>query len=91
MKLKVAPIKTRVTERGQTSIPSVIRREAQLKKGHGLQWEMVSNREFRVWVIAAEEKKNIRQALGYAKKNSQFKKMNSDQVLKYLRSAEKKV
>ena len=42
---------TVVTERGQVSIPSHLRRELFLEKGKKLLWQKVSERELRVTVL----------------------------------------
>ncbi|HEY5813739.1 MAG TPA: AbrB/MazE/SpoVT family DNA-binding domain-containing protein, partial [Terrimicrobiaceae bacterium] len=41
-------MKTRITERGQVSIPAELRREMNLKPGQTIVWEKVSDRECRL-------------------------------------------
>ena len=43
--------KTTVTERGQTSIPARIRREADVQPGTELVWEVVGPDEWRVTIV----------------------------------------
>jgi len=90
MKISIDSRQTTVTERGQTSIPAVIRKESKLKKGQALEWEMISKREFRVWVVSSEKKGSLRKAFGYAKRHNTFRGMSSDAVLRKLRVGEKK-
>jgi len=58
---------TSLTERGQVSVPSGIRRAAHLRPGQALRWEMVSEQEFRVYVTPEKEPQGIFAALGFAK------------------------
>jgi bifunctional DNA-binding transcriptional regulator/antitoxin component of YhaV-PrlF toxin-antitoxin module len=58
---------TSLTERGQVSVPSGIRRSAHLRPGQALRWEMVSEQEFRVYVTPGKEPRGIFAALGFAK------------------------
>ena len=58
---------TSLTERGQVSVPSGIRRAAHLRTGQALRWEMVSEQELRVYVTPEKEPRGIFAALGFAK------------------------
>ncbi len=88
MKTSIDSRQITVIERGQTSIPAAIRKESKLKKGQALEWEMISKREFRVWVVSSEKKGSLRKALGYAKRHDAFRRMTSDEVLRKLRQGE---
>lgn len=46
-----APNITKVTERGQVSIPARLRSEMALEQGRRLRWEKVSDQELRVTVV----------------------------------------
>ena len=59
---------TVVTERGQTSIPSELRRILHLTKGQRLLWERVSDRELRVTIIDAPKPAGAKAMLGFAKR-----------------------
>ena len=41
---------TTLTERGQTSVPAAIRKQAGLAPGQALRWEFVSEHELRVFI-----------------------------------------
>lgn len=43
---------TKVTQRGQVSIPAELRKEMELDRGRRLLWERVSERELRVRVLS---------------------------------------
>jgi bifunctional DNA-binding transcriptional regulator/antitoxin component of YhaV-PrlF toxin-antitoxin module len=57
-----------VTERGQVSIPSQLRRDLALEKGRKLLWEQVGDCELRVVVLAETEPAGARAMLGFAKR-----------------------
>lgn len=59
---------TILTERGQTSVPSALRKEAKLKPGQKLHWEKVSEHEFRVTLPPSEDVSGPLAMMGYAKK-----------------------
>ena len=57
-----------VTERGQVSIPSQLRRELGLEKGQRLLWEMTGERELRVIVLSDMEPRGAMAMLGFARR-----------------------
>lgn len=57
-----------VTERGQVSIPSQLRKELSLAKGQRLLWEKVGEQEMRVTVLPETEPRGALAMLGFAKK-----------------------
>lgn len=58
---------TMVTERGQTSIPSHLRKAARVGKGDRLSWEKVSETEFRVRVVRKPKRRGDPEAMiGFA-------------------------
>lgn len=59
---------TIVTERGQVSIPSHLRRELALAKGKKLLWQKVGDRELRVTVIEEGRPAGARAMLGFARR-----------------------
>jgi AbrB family looped-hinge helix DNA binding protein len=56
-----------LTERGQISLPAELRRALRLRPGQKLQFEAVSDREFRVFTPAAATPGPLA-ALGYARR-----------------------
>ncbi|HUF79364.1 MAG TPA: sporulation regulator [Thermoanaerobaculia bacterium] len=59
---------TVVTERGQVSIPSHLRRELALGRGRKLLWQKVGDRELRVTVIEEGRPAGARAMLGFARR-----------------------
>jgi len=57
-----------VTERGQVSIPSHLRRELGLDKGRRLLWEKVGDREIRIVVLPAAQPRGAVAMLGFARR-----------------------
>ena len=57
-----------VTERGQVSIPSQLRRELGLEKGQRLLWEKTGERELRVIVLSDMEPRGAMAMLGFARR-----------------------
>lgn len=57
-----------VTERGQVSIPSQLRRELGLEKGQRLLWEKTGEREIRVIVLSDVEPRGAMAMLGFARR-----------------------
>jgi bifunctional DNA-binding transcriptional regulator/antitoxin component of YhaV-PrlF toxin-antitoxin module len=57
-----------VTERGQISIPSQLRRELALDKGRRLLWEKVGDHEMRVMVLPEAEPGGAMAMLGFARR-----------------------
>ena len=57
-----------VTERGQVSIPSQLRRELGLEKGQRLLWEKTGEREIRVIVLSDMEPRGAMAMLGFARR-----------------------
>ena len=58
---------TKVTERGQASIPAAVRKRLDLRTGTRLVWEAVSDHEVRVRVQVDAAVEGPRSMLGYAK------------------------
>ena len=57
-----------VTERGQVSIPSRLRKELSLAKGQRLLWEKTGEREIRVTILPEPEPRGAMAMLGFAKR-----------------------
>jgi AbrB family looped-hinge helix DNA binding protein len=57
-----------VTERGQVSIPSQLRREFGLEKGRKLLWEKLGEHEIRVVILPEVEPRGARAMLGFARR-----------------------
>ena len=57
---------TMVTERGQVSIPAMIRKHLNLISGQRVTWEPVSDHECRVRVVAMTRAPGATAMLGYA-------------------------
>ena len=79
---------TTVTERGQTSVPSKLRRRAGLKTGKRLHWYPVSDSEFRVVVETTEESPGPLAALGWAVRFHRHGAPTSDEAMRELREGE---
>ena len=80
---------TTLTERGQVSLPSQIRKRLNLKPGAKLTWQQISSNEIRVLISTNKESSAPSDMLGYAKRFKAYKKgKSSDQVLKELREGE---
>ncbi|HMP71841.1 MAG TPA: AbrB/MazE/SpoVT family DNA-binding domain-containing protein [Kiritimatiellia bacterium] len=58
---------TKITERGQASIPAEVRRQLGLRPGTKLIWEPISSHEVRVHVQAPAKPGGPLSALGFAK------------------------
>ena len=59
---------TTVTERGQVSIPALVRRHLNLTSGQRVTWEPISDQECRMKVVAANPVRGATAMLGYAAK-----------------------
>ena len=57
-----------VTERGQVSVPSNLRRELGLEKGRRLLWEKIGEQEIRVVVLPEMEPRGAMAMLGFARR-----------------------
>lgn len=55
-----------VTEHGQVSIPSQLRKELGLEKGRKLLWEKLSEHEIRIVILPEVEPRGARAMLGFA-------------------------
>lgn len=59
---------TTLTERGQVSVPALIRKQAKLLPGQSLRWEFVSERELRVVIEGPPTRKPSAAAMiGFAR------------------------
>lgn len=58
---------TKVTDRGQTSIPAALRRRLRLEDGSRIVWQMVSERECRITVLPDRAVEGPAAMLGYAR------------------------
>jgi AbrB family looped-hinge helix DNA binding protein len=59
---------TMVTERGQVSIPTQVRKQLHLSPGHRVVWEVLSDHECRMTVAAESPVPGAEAMLGYAAK-----------------------
>jgi len=57
---------TKITDRGQASVPALVRKKLNLKPGTQIVWEPVSDREVRVLVKATNKPPGPMAVLGYA-------------------------
>lgn len=80
---------TTISERGQTSIPALIRRVLGLKAGQRLIWSKVSDREVRIVRAGPEECPGPTAALGYARKFIKDSSRTSDELLSEVREGER--
>jgi bifunctional DNA-binding transcriptional regulator/antitoxin component of YhaV-PrlF toxin-antitoxin module len=58
---------SKITDRGQISMPAFLRRKMHLKAGQKLRWEAVSETELRV-IVEADSVVDPLQALGFGRK-----------------------
>lgn len=79
---------TVVTQRGQTSVPSKLRKRAGLSGGKHLHWYAVSDREFRVVVETAEASPGPLAALGWAARFNRDGLQTTDAAMRELREGE---
>jgi bifunctional DNA-binding transcriptional regulator/antitoxin component of YhaV-PrlF toxin-antitoxin module len=79
---------TLVTQRGQTSVPSRLRRKAGLSQGKRLHWYAVSDREFRVVVETIEEAPGPLAALGWAQRYQRGSLPRSTAAMRELREGD---
>jgi len=79
---------TTLTERGQTSVPSSLRRAARLKPGQHLRWQLISDTEFRVTVEPDQAVAGPMAALGYALRFQPGDRRSTDQIMRELREGE---
>jgi bifunctional DNA-binding transcriptional regulator/antitoxin component of YhaV-PrlF toxin-antitoxin module len=80
---------TMITKRGQTSVPSRLRRKAGLAEGKRLRWYAVSDSEFRVVVEPEGVAPGPLAALGFALRFQNGRAIRSDAAMKELREGEK--
>lgn len=57
---------TKITDRGQVSVPSSIRKELHLEPGTRVCWESISEQECRIYVQRRANRKSAASMLGYA-------------------------
>ena len=80
---------TVVTERGQVSIPAVIRKEMGLKTGQALVWEKLSDRECLVKVPQKRKPVGATAMIGFAARFRGEKGRRTAEVLAKLREGER--
>jgi bifunctional DNA-binding transcriptional regulator/antitoxin component of YhaV-PrlF toxin-antitoxin module len=76
-----------VTERGQTSIPSQLRKELAIEKGQRLLWERAGERELRLTVLPEGKPRGAMAMLGFAKRFRQTRR--TEDWMAELREGEK--
>lgn len=59
---------TTLTERGQVSMPAVLRRRLHLHTGQQLVWEMISDHECRILVVDDSKPIGAKNMLGFARR-----------------------
>lgn len=79
---------TTVTQRGQTSVPSRLRRSAGIKTGRRLRWYAVSDKEFRVVVESAESAPGPLAALGWASRYTRGRLPRTDEAMREIREGD---
>ncbi|MEI6073801.1 MAG: sporulation regulator [Verrucomicrobiae bacterium] len=78
---------TSLTERGQVSVPSDIRRAAHLRPGQALRWKKVPEQEFRVYVTSEKEPEGIFAARGFANASNPARRSRNE-IMAELRAGE---
>ena len=79
----------RITERGQISIPASIRKQAKLQSGQTLQWELLTNREFRLVMVQDVNPVGAFAMLGYAKQFNLAETRSVDEIMAELRAGDR--
>lgn len=79
---------TKVTDRGQTSIPAELRRKLGLVTGQRLLWERVGERELRVWVLEAGPPRGAQAMRGFARRLRREQRSSAD-WMRQLREGER--
>lgn len=79
---------TTLTERGQVSMPSGLRKAARLEPGQSLTWHMVSETEFRVTVTRATEIRGAKAAIGFARRFHGERVPTTEEALRDIREGE---
>lgn len=80
---------TRITERGQISLPALIRKAMKLRPGQRVRWQQISERECRLIVEPVEAVPGPKAMLGYRKKRHKGKGVETtDAWMKELREGE---
>jgi AbrB family looped-hinge helix DNA binding protein len=80
---------TVVTERGQVSIPAVIRKELGLKAGQPLVWEKISDRECLVRIPRKKKPVGAIAMIGFAARFRGEKGRSTAEVMAELREGER--
>ena len=79
-----------ITERGQTSVPALLRKLFGLRAGQRLIWQTINDKEIRVTVDAASAScLGPAAMLGYALKFNPQEKRGTDEIMRELRAGEK--
>jgi bifunctional DNA-binding transcriptional regulator/antitoxin component of YhaV-PrlF toxin-antitoxin module len=80
---------TTLTERGQVSFPSRLRKKANLHTGQKLRWAQVSPTEFRISLVEEiRDKPDPFKAIGYARKFHPEDTRTTDEIMAELREGE---
>lgn len=79
---------TTLTERGQVSMPSGLRKAARLEPGQSLTWHMISETEFRVTVARSAEIRGAKAAIGYARRFHGERVPTTEEALRDIREGE---
>ncbi len=77
-----------LTERGQISVPSALRKAMKLRTGQRFRWERISDREFRV-VVESMAPQGPLSVLGYARKLRPGKARTTRDWMRELRAGER--
>jgi AbrB family looped-hinge helix DNA binding protein len=80
---------TVVTERGQVSIPAIIRKELGLKAGQALVWEKISDRECLVKIPRKKKPLGAMAMIGFAARFRGEKGRSTAEVMAELREGER--
>jgi len=78
-----------LTDRGQVSMPSALRKELALEPGYKLLWQKVSDRECRIVVMKNGKPKGAKAMLGFARRFRPRHVRTTDQWMTELREGEK--
>jgi bifunctional DNA-binding transcriptional regulator/antitoxin component of YhaV-PrlF toxin-antitoxin module len=83
------PLITTLTERGQTSIPALLRQQLHLETGQKLRWQKVSDREFRVELVDEDKVPGPLAMLGHARRFQPDDRRGTDAWMRELREGER--
>jgi AbrB family looped-hinge helix DNA binding protein len=84
----MSDLTTTLTERGQISIPSAIRKDLHLKPGQKLHWQKITEHECRITISPGHEVPGPLAMLGKARRFRPNDHRSTDEIMRELREGE---